>query len=442
MLGSSVLEVAIGIVFIYLVLSMICTTINEGFATIINKRGTNLFEGVKNLLNDPAFTGLAQQVYSHGLVDGISQNATNPNKRNRPPSYMSSKTFALALLDVLGTHGVVAAAQGDLLSKAEKAYDDYRAEAAKPRPDAAAVQAKKAAADQAKADLVAAEAQARGAYEQARQAPNADPAAVAQAKQALDAAGAAVKMLAARQAAVDAADNPKDAQRLKTASDTLETALVAGRTLVAELPDQLANFQAAVHRLPEGHTKEALFVLIAKAKREATSIDTQVVHMRQEVEGWFNDAMDRVGGWYKRWTQRILLIVACMLVLLLNTDTLLLVQHLSTEKDLRASILDQAQKTGSFDQVPKQLDTLSLPLGWTLDDPNDGRRIPFYNTKDGWHWDLGFGLRKLLGLLLTMGAISLGAPFWFDTLSKFMNLRGSGTPPGEKTKSAPQKQPA
>ncbi|HEY2292463.1 MAG TPA: hypothetical protein VGM86_17330 [Thermoanaerobaculia bacterium] len=441
MLGSSVLEVAIGIVFIYLVLSMICTTINEGFATIVNKRGTNLFEGIKNLLNDPAFTGLAQQIYSHGLVDGISQNAIDPAKTNRLPSYMSSKTFAMALLDILGTHGVVAAAQGDLLSRAEKADDEYRAEAAKTPPDAAAVQAKKDAADQAKADLIAAEAQARAAYERAQQDSGADSAAVAQARQALDAAGAAVKMLAARQAAVDASDNPKDAQRLKTASDTLETALVAGRTLVAELPNQLANFQEAVRRLPEGHTKEALFVLIAKAKREATSIDTQVVHLRQEVEGWFNEAMDRVGGWYKRWTQRILLIIAFVLVLVLNTDTLLLVQHLSTEKDLRASILEQAQKTGSFDQVPKQLDTLSLPLGWSLQADND-RRIPFGTAQGPWYLDIGFALKKLLGLLLTMGAISLGAPFWFDTLSKFMNLRGAGTPPGEKTKSAPQSQAA
>src|SRR4051812_21786851 len=397
MLGSSVLDVAIGIVFIYLVLSMICTTINEGIATIVNKRGTNLFEGIKNLLNDPAFTGLAQQVYSHGLVDGITQNASDPDKPNRLPSYMCSKTFALALLDVLGTHGVVAAAQGDLLSKAEKADDEYRAEAAKTPRNDAAVQAKKAAADQAKADLVAAETQARAAYDQARQAPGADPAVVAQAKQALDAAGTAVKMLAARQAAIDASDNPKDAQRLKAASDTLETALVAGRTLVAELPNQLANFQEAVRRLPEGHTKEALFVLIAKAKREATSIDTQVVHLRQEVEGWFNEAMDRVGGWYKRWTQRILLIVAFVLVLVLNTDTLLLVQHLSTEKDLRASILEQAQKTGNFDQVPERLDTLGLPLGWSLDDPSNGRRIPFYNTQERLHWDFGFLLKKLLG---------------------------------------------
>jgi hypothetical protein len=45
---------------------------------------------------------------------------------------------------------------------------------------------------------------------------------------------------------------------------------------------------------------------------------------------------------------------------------------------------------------------------------------------------------KCVGLLMSVLAASLGAPFWFDTLSKFVNLRGAGTPPGETKKSAPQ----
>ncbi|TMC39323.1 MAG: hypothetical protein E6J31_09295, partial [Chloroflexi bacterium] len=33
------------------------------------------------------------------------------------------------------------------------------------------------------------------------------------------------------------------------------------------------------------------------------------------------------------------------------------------------------------------------------------------------------------GLLATTFAVSLGAPFWFDLLNKFMAFRSSGTPP-------------
>jgi hypothetical protein len=38
-------------------------------------------------------------------------------------------------------------------------------------------------------------------------------------------------------------------------------------------------------------------------------------------------------------------------------------------------------------------------------------------------------IAKVIGILATMLAIMLGAPFWFDLLSKIVRLRGSGAPP-------------
>jgi hypothetical protein len=40
----------------------------------------------------------------------------------------------------------------------------------------------------------------------------------------------------------------------------------------------------------------------------------------------------------------------------------------------------------------------------------------------------------LIGILLTVLAISQGAPFWFDALQKIVNLRLAGEAPGEKKK--------
>ena len=125
MFGSSILEAAIAVIFVYLLLSLMCTALNEGIASLIQQRGKNLFEGIKNLLNDPTFTGLAQQVYNHGLIGGISQNAANPGKQTRLPSYISSENFSLALLDILGTRGIISAEYGDLLAAAESADDAY-----------------------------------------------------------------------------------------------------------------------------------------------------------------------------------------------------------------------------------------------------------------------------------------------------------------------------
>ena len=49
--------------------------------------------------------------------------------------------------------------------------------------------------------------------------------------------------------------------------------------------------------------------------------------------------------------------------------------------------------------------------------------------REFWDW-----LRKVAGWLLTAFAVSLGAPFWFDLLNRFINLRVSGKAPEEKPK--------
>ena len=46
-------------------------------------------------------------------------------------------------------------------------------------------------------------------------------------------------------------------------------------------------------------------------------------------------------------------------------------------------------------------------------------------------------LVKILGLLMTVAAVSLGAPFWFDLLGKVAQLRSTG----KREEPAPQKEP-
>jgi len=44
-----------------------------------------------------------------------------------------------------------------------------------------------------------------------------------------------------------------------------------------------------------------------------------------------------------------------------------------------------------------------------------------------------------VGILLAAALMSLGAPFWFDILNKFMNVRNAGKPP-EKNATGPAAQ--
>jgi hypothetical protein len=69
--GSVVLDVAISIIFFYLLPSLICSTITEGIARIVAMRSNNLQEGIRNLLNDSEGNGLAKDLYKHPLIKGL-----------------------------------------------------------------------------------------------------------------------------------------------------------------------------------------------------------------------------------------------------------------------------------------------------------------------------------------------------------------------------------
>lgn len=435
MFGSSTLEVAIGVIFIYLLLSLVCTAINEFISTLTNMRGKNLFDGIQNLLNDPTFTGLAQRVYNHGLIDSTSQSAKDPNKPTRRPAYIASKTFALALLDILGSCNVADSCE-ELQKRRKAEYDE------------AQKNLKKNARNPEFQHLF-----------------NHAEAALKKAEDMLKKAEEVRKAYAVLEQEAGKGKDPKDLENLKIWRAKFENALTLGRDLAGEFPDQLENVQTAVAKLPEGYTKQTLLVLINKTKHDAalagTRIDVaeyQMQKLQENIEQWFDDAMNRVGGWYKRWTQKILLVVSVVLVLAGNVDTFMLVKRFSRDNALRASVVavagqsvqnNTAATAGNETTTPAENGTstmdlldqaskLGLPFGWVVankDDPYKGEQVPICEA----FWPcVGAWTIKLIGLLISALAIQLGAPFWFDTLSKFVNIRGAGTPPGQSVKSGPQ----
>ena len=103
--GSTVLEVAIGLFFVYLLLSLLCSAISEYMEAKFNNRAKYLRQGITLLLNDTDGKGidLARQLYEHGLIRPLYR------EQNRLPSYIPSRTFALALWNLATT----AARQGN-----------------------------------------------------------------------------------------------------------------------------------------------------------------------------------------------------------------------------------------------------------------------------------------------------------------------------------------
>jgi hypothetical protein len=156
----------------------------------------------------------------------------------------------------------------------------------------------------------------------------------------------------------------------------------------------------------------------------------------EAVESWFNSSMERVTGWYKRRVQHIVVALAVSITVICNADTIELARRISHDGLLRAALVANAQSLGAARDPTTRpvidiatLQGLGLNFGWG----SDGMvQYPSRNADSG-EW-IGFVATKLIGLLLTAMAVSLGAPFWFDVLNKVVTVRAAGRAPEEGPK--------
>jgi len=158
--------------------------------------------------------------------------------------------------------------------------------------------------------------------------------------------------------------------------------------------------------------------------------DKDVEQLRVNLEAWYDDTMARVSGWYKRKTQILIIAIGIVLVLLLNANAITMAQRMWKDDTVRSAVVAQAQAAASAETVLGQnvsasqrlsdaaddvdkVAKVAIPMGWT------GAAVPHGRAEI---------ITAAFGWLLTILAISLGAPFWFDTLSRFSRLRSSGKP--------------
>lgn len=303
MFGSVMLDVAIGLILVYLILSLACTALRELFEMFLKNRAGFLHQGILELLHDPTLT---KDLYEHPLINSLYHSPyTDAKKHGDLPSYIPARSFALAVLDM--------AARGRDTTSADAAGSN-----------------------------------------------------------------ATVMSIATIRQNIALLGNSKVQRVILAAIDTSE--------------GELSKVQAAI-------------------------------------ETWFNSSMDRVSGWYKRRSQIILILVGVAMAAIVNVDTMRLAVSFYKDPSQRQAAVAMA---GSFVKEPPpgtvqatpgspaptttaadagalfaKLNSLSLPIGWP--DP-----------------DLGW--MRVFGWLLTALAVSLGAPFWFDLLSKFMTVRSTLKP--------------
>jgi hypothetical protein len=307
--GNAALDVLIGLFFMYFLLSIVCSAINESISSVLNLRAKYLERGVRTLfVRDENM----REFYSHWRVRALIKPPGLIFKAPRKPSYLPSRTFALTLLDTF--------------------------------------------------------------------AP------------------------------------PDDV----TDSDDL---IARAKTALGPPPDDAAS-RARPNEIVRGLLRDAL-------EESRGDID----RFRATLERAFDDVMDRAGGWYKRRIQLILFVLALTLVGVINADSFAVGHRLWKDDALRTAVVAQASKvvaaggadcaktdanepsTAAAAKCVSEVNQYGLPLGWT-------------NATSPHSFADGFG--KVLGLLVTAFALTLGAPFYFDLLGKVARVRGSGPAPPEK----------
>src|SRR5258705_1728235 len=168
----------------------------------------------------------------------------------------------------------------------------------------------------------------------------------------------------------------------------------------------------------------------------------------QRVEDWYNSTQDRLtGAIKKRFAIPFTVITAIVITLCSNIDSIKIVKYLYLNPSSSAKIATEALKAvqdSSYQQA--------------MNNPSDTalRNKAYRNASEAWDginqqlpigWNgeeidqlLSFNcssfceivMPHLAGWLLTIFAIMLGAPFWFDLMNKVANIRGSGIKPADK----------
>ena len=369
MFQNAAIDVTIALILMYLMLSLLCTVINEFIATKLKLRAKSLASAIEQLLDNQA---LRNAFYRHGLiVTNMRATATGPQS-------------------TMGGMSSVASGVRDMMIS---------------RPPAE-LSTQPATSPAAPSGLVLSVP--------APLAPESHP-----------------SYLSSRSVAL---------------------ALIASLDPAKPLP-VILDIQNTVKNLPASRIRDVLLSSLTEA-------GTDVDKLRTSIATWFDDSMERLSGAYKRQLKWISMLVGLIVTIAFNADSFNVAVTLWSDQDRRASIVAIAtqvaqeplsdvpkgvDKAKLYETINKTEDTLrSLPIGWNC----SGNSAPRTSPSDQTPMSLGswecakknlttLTPMQVLGWMFTATALTLGAPFWFDLLQKFVNLRGAGGRPkreDEKTK--------
>jgi hypothetical protein len=466
---SAILEVAIGLIFVWIVLSLTTIQIQEWFTTRLDKRAKDMEDAIHEMLANP---DLKAQFYDHPVIRSLTaKKRSEPSRipewfyrypilrgftreKRMLPSYIPSQQFAQALFDIAMTANTessiiqqgILRIRDDLKDTKNLTFKravieelNLLAELAR---SAAATEAGTAITNRTK-ELLKSETE-HFIEKMSKKYPNIplDGTVLGKIQEGLDRAlEQAPQLQAAMQSIVDQ----------QPPADPNAPALAKVRRGVAALS------------VISPELNQTLNALLMNVEEYASEKEKLLAKARGNVEMWFDNSMDRLSGAFKRYAQQMALLIGFVVSLFLNVDSISLTFYLWQEPSVRQVLVAQASKyelpQDEFESNPQeamrqfrdQFAGLNLPVGWRVTEATNAasadancQLFPKAGQSFGIPWSAGRCLTtphateqsnllaKLAGIFITALAAMQGAPFWFDMLKRAVNLRSTGPKPGEK----------
>jgi|GEM_PF-3288560 len=343
---NPILETAFGLIFIFMIFSLITSWIVEYLSMIYQRRGNMLYKYLKGALNDNFNKNWGLMLYAHPLIEALGREIHKSNSlfgflqnnkiglRKRLPQYIPSEQFSAALIDLI-------------------------------------------------------------------------------------------------------IDNNRSSIFIK---DEHGQYITLKKPLQPEKAYQ--DFLNGLDSLNESEMKSMLLSL----SRTASGQPDPFLALKAEIATWYNNSMDRVNGWYKRATRKWLFLTGFLVAMFCNVNSIEILTRLYTDPQIRASVAQTADTyllqneklpegvAGSADSLRSRINELrniltplQLPIGYTYKHNGFKEMLPEYLCAV----KQAFG-PNFLGWLITAFAVSFGAPFWFDILKRFANIRSAGISPGSR----------
>lgn len=430
---TPILDVAIGFILIFSLLALLVTQINAVIGTILKWRARQLREGLQMLLTDPQ---LQVDFLKHPLIKMILPETLAQIQPQAQAQGWDAQEMVARIDPERVTHIPSAQFVEALLSVLRDRV----------RNNQTNVKALEEAIEEV-ADL-SIRSDLRMALRRYQEQPGMNT------------------LLALRQVIEPVPNNAEFLRLYSLIEKALPLALTPGEGLTGVLQ--------GLNTIRDEDLKKVLETAISAAK----SMDDAKIRLA----AWFNDGMDRTSVMFKAKMQWITVGVSALLVILLNADTLHIARTLWQTPEMRQSVALVAQTyvaSGVLEQnlaaaqaslnedgltLPpstesnaqqdaavspalqglledleaagatlQQIGELQLPIGWeyvvidqAMIDTYASLGLPDPRTNARNLWNLTSGnpdflsnwLRKIVGFVTAILAVSLGAPFWFDLLRR------------------------